>query len=721
MKKHYMHFNETIKSWDEALPLGNGIIGCLIWGDSHSLRLSLDRCDLWDTADAPKIGGEYTYKNLVKMSREGNEKEIERIFDEPYSRPRPTKLPAGRIEIDLKVRDNVKSSLDIMAAEAAVNVGDCVLQGFIDANNEVGIFKIPLNCSYKVINPEFGHIGDDLINDPRFKSEQELHSAQVGNMQNLKYPAPSIVSTEADGIRFDYFIQTTSDKMSYGIFAGSKNGLLVFTVKKAPDRELLVEKALSDIKHAISDGYEWRFTEHKKWWNDYYSKSYITLDDKYFEYNWYLGNYFLGSCSRKGSYPMALQGVWTADNGKLPPWKGDYHHNLNTQITYLSYLKANHLPEGECFVDYLLSLEEKAEQFAREFYEIDEGLCLPSVMDIEGNALGGWPMYAMNPSNIAWLCDSIADLYDYTKDIDFLKDKAYPYIKKFGIFLAKLLERNEEGKLVLPFSSSPEAHDNTAASFLTPNSSYDLALIRNVYEDLVRFADTLGQRDDKARFEGILKELDIIHVDENGSLMISRDEKMYESHHMVSHLMSIHPLRQLDYGKEEEKRIIDASISFYESFGYYLYVGYTFVQRGEMYAIQGNGTKAYEMLKLFWEDFCLQNGFHCNGDYKQKYGMFFTYRPFTLEGNMCAVDLLQEMLLQDHHGKVIIAPAIPQFWKNFSYKMRSKCGAIIEVKVENGNLTSLVATAYADCSFPVYFADKFVSNIELKAGESFTL
>lgn len=721
MKKHIMHFDRTISSWDEAIPLGNGVIGCLIWGESNALRLSLDRCDLWDTAEAPEIGGEYTYKNLLKLAKEGNEKEIERIFDEPYSRPRPTKLPAGRIELNFHFNENVVSSLNIMSAVADIEIRDISIQGFIDANNEVGIFKIPTECGIKVINPEFGLLGEDLIDDPRFFSEQELHSAQVGNMQNLKYPAPQKEEIQIDGINYSYFIQKTSDDMSYGVFAGVKDGILAFTVKKANTPEILFDNAILEIKNAFRDGYDKRCELHRKWWSRFYSQSYITLDDKYFEYNWYLGNYFLGSCSRKGSYPMALQGVWTADNGKLPPWKGDYHHNLNTQITYLSYLKANHLPEGECFVDYLLSLEEKAEKFAREFYDINEGLCLPSVMDIEGNALGGWPMYAMNPSNIAWLCDSIADLYDYTKNNTFLKHKAYPFIKKFGIFLSNLLERNDEGMLVLPFSSSPEVHDNTAKSFLTPNSSYDLALIRNVYEDLIRFSDILGYTEDKIRFKSILSNLDIIHVDEDGSLMISRDEKMFESHHMVSHLMAIHPLRQLNYDNEHDKRIIDASIAFYESFGYYLYVGYTFAQRGEMYAIQGDGKKAYEMLKLFWEDFCLQNGFHCNGDYKHKYGMFFTYRPFTLEGNMCAVDLLQEMLLQDHHGKVIIAPAIPSFWKNYSFKMRSKCGAMIEIKVENDNLTVLEATAYADCSFPIYFANNLVCNIELKKGESFTL
>jgi alpha-L-fucosidase 2 len=193
-----MHFDKTINTWDEAIPLGNGAIGCLIWGRSDALRLSLDRCDLWDTTDAPKISEEYSYKNLVKLAREGNEKEIERIFDEPYSKPRPTKLPAGKIIINCNKNANVVSTLDIMTAEALIEIEDTRIQGFLDANNEVGIFKISGNCDYSVLNPEFGLIGDDLINDPRYKTEQELLSAQVGNMKNLHYPAPIKNESEID-------------------------------------------------------------------------------------------------------------------------------------------------------------------------------------------------------------------------------------------------------------------------------------------------------------------------------------------------------------------------------------------------------------------------------------------------------------------------------------------------------------------------------------------
>ena len=725
MKQHTLYFDKAVSTWDEAIPLGNGAIGCLIWGEPNSLRLSLDRCDLWDTADAPEIGGEFTYSNLVHLAKEGNEKEIERIFDKPYSKPRPTKLPAGRILLDLGNKECISSALCIEEAVATIRSGSVILNGFIDANNEVGIFKVNSKCKFIVQNPEFGLIGDEIINDPRFMTEQDLHSAQVGNMKNLHYPAPIIIENKYKDYDLKYYIQTTSEKMSYGIFLmvhDTPDGqTFVFTVKKDKNKEALLGNAISTLESALCDGYDARFMSHVGWWKNFWDKSYVHIDDELFENNWYLSNYYLGSSSRKGYYPMPLQGVWTADNGLLPPWKGDYHHNLNTQLTYLSYLKSNHINEGECFTDYLLSLEEKAEDFAREFYKVDEGLCLPSVMDIEGNALGGWPMYAMNPSNIAWLCDSISDLYDYTGDIEFMKCRAYPFIKKFGIFLSKLLVTNSEGKLVLPFSSSPEVHDNSARSFLTPNSSYDLALIRNLYEDLIRFAYLTDNCKDICLWQSIYQKLDTMHLDENNSIMLSRDEKPFEAHHMLSHLISIHPLRQLRYDNDDHKKIIDASMASVEAFGYDLYVGYTFVQCAEIYAIQRQGNKAYDMLKLFWEDFCLQNGFHCNGDYKKKHNMFLTYRPFTLEGNMCACDALQEMLLQDHFESMIISPAVPDNFKNYSFKLRSKKGVIVEVVVKNGELNKVDLEAYRNTEFPLYYGERFIQKIKLNINDTISI
>ena len=96
MMNHTIKFNQAIENWDEALPLGNGRIGALIWGKTSALRFSIDRTDIWETSDPLNTDSkEFTYSHMVELAKEGNTDEIRRIFDAPYNYPTPTKLPAG--------------------------------------------------------------------------------------------------------------------------------------------------------------------------------------------------------------------------------------------------------------------------------------------------------------------------------------------------------------------------------------------------------------------------------------------------------------------------------------------------------------------------------------------------------------------------------------------------------------------------------------------------
>ena len=115
------------------------------------------------------------------------------------------------------------------------------------------------------------------------------------------------------------------------------------------------------------------------------------------EKTYYKSMYLFASASRKGFYPLPLQGVWTADDDMLPPWKGDYHHDTNTQLSYQAYLKANRLDEGRTFVDYMWKYRLAFKKFAREFHGV-KGLIIPGVSSLDGKALGGWPQYAMSPT-----------------------------------------------------------------------------------------------------------------------------------------------------------------------------------------------------------------------------------------------------------------------------------------------------------------------------------
>ena len=560
------------------------------------------------------------------------------------------------------------------------------VKAWIHAVSHIGIIEIyaPENTFFiELLSPEFGEKGTEK----KYVYREEERKISQGTLKELKY----LPVKKGESKDLQWFIQPVNEKFSYGI---------VMLVEKKGIKTRILWKIISseDGENWFSDGKnallaeaqkEERefFREHTIWWENYFGESRISLPDKFMEKQWYMTNYLFASASREGCAPMPLQGVWTADDGTLPPWKGDYHHDLNTELSYTHYLKANHLEEGRTFLDFLWELREKGKSFAREFYNA-KGCCLPGVMTIDGKPLGGWPMYSLSPVNQAWLAHGFGEYYRYTGDEKFLKERAYPYMKETGIFIRELLEEREDGMLSLPVSSSPEIHDDTEKSWLTPMSNYDLALLLNLYESLEKYSVLLGDSM-KDIWTDIRKKLPKLAVNEKKVLMLSPDESLEESHRHFSNAMAISPLGLISY-EGEGKEIIDAVIKDYERLGTGQWVGYTFTWMAHLYAIQGNGEKAAEYLNIFWKYFCGPNGFHLNGDFQRKGYSEFTYRPFTLEGNMFSADALQEMLFQMKNGKIRLFPAIPEEWKEkgVSFQnLRGENGLMCSAKIEDGILT----------------------------------
>lgn len=683
-----LNFPHTITRWDEAVPLGNGVCGALIWGAADALRFSLDRGDIWDTRPCPHIDkARFCYSEMVHLARKKKEEEIRRIFDAPYNHPLPSKLPAGKIIFDFGTRENVASLLDISKAQASISIGGIRLESFLHAGKNIGYIRVNLpenSFRFRIENPQFGLDSDG--------PEEGIlaDSVNTASLKVLRYPAPEIL----EGQDMRYFVQTVSGDFSYGIFVKAKeekgHTLLVYTVETGVKEEKRRREVLAELEEALETGYEKALAEHCKWWEGFWAESSIHVPDPFFEKNWYLTNYFLASCSRKGGWPMPLQGVWTADDGQLPPWKGDYHHDLNTEMSYYSYLKANHLEEGECFIDYLWGMAHSARRFARDFYGTD-GLCLPSVMSLDGAPLGGWGMYSLSPTNQLWLCQAFERYYRYTGDRQFLIEKAYPYLSETAEMILGLLEE-KEGVYHLPISSSPEIHDDTIRAFVTPDSNYDLALMRYLFLSLSKLARVL-EKEEEERWEAALEKLPLPAVTEEGILMISPDEALQESHRHHAHAMAVHPLRLITYDTEEGRRIIDATIRDLERLGTGMWVGYSFAWMAELYAIQRNGNGAAHQLAVFWRNHCSPNGFHLNGDYLHRGTSSFHYRPFTLEGNFCAADALQEMLLQSEEGVLRFFPAIPREWEKETVsfeRFRAEHGLLVSARMSGGRITDLL-------------------------------
>lgn len=683
-----------ISRWDEAIPMGNGEMGCLLFGNSRGLIFALDRGDIWDRTNSPEHTPGFNYANLVRLKQEGNKKEIHRIFEVPYHRPTPTKLPTGRLSMDLQINGAGTFSLDLKRAEAEFRVHDIFVKTYIHATQHVGmIYTNSKQPVFKTINPRFGRLRkwDQVFKKSGFSDKT------TNKLRNVKYAMPKYGQEKQGAVQLDWFVQPLNDDTCYGIMLGhrplAEGQEYAYYAYLAQSTEELIQIMKQRVLSALTAGYSQMQAAHLEWWNTYFNLSSVSLPDSYIENRYNIGNYLLGSASRKGNYPMPLQGLWTACDDKfLPPWKGDYHHDLNTQMTYYSYLKSNHLEQGEVFIDFLVSLTERAKEFARNCYNAD-GLCLPSLMDIDGYALGGWAMYSMSPTNQMWLCQVFERYYSYTGNMDFLKNTAYPYMESSAAFIRSLLQEDEDGYLVLPISSSPEIHDNTLKAFVKPNSNYDQAMLLYLFGALEKLAPILNK--DPLPWTHVLKKLRPLAVNRDKVLRISTEEDLLESHRHQSHAMGIHPLRLLDYHKSEDKEIIDATINHAVKLGPKHYTGYSYTWLAEFFAIAKNGDKALEYLNIFWNYFCSVNTFHLNGDYKKQGYSSMSYRPFTLEGNFCALDALQEMLLYSEDGVIALFPALPTAWEDVSFQtLRAWGGVLVSASMKKSRLTS--ASFYAE-------------------------
>lgn len=727
-----LEFANPISRWDEALPLGNGLTGCLIWGGPRDLRFSLDRTDIWDlTPPAGIEKKEFTYENMVRLAREKQTAEIRRIFDAPYQDPVPTKLPAGKLILDVGEGDHVSSLLDFETAQGVLTVrgdfGERIIRAVCHAVEGTGMIQVGDGHSapiVRLVNPPFSR---EAAGEPYSYDAQKRQISQ-GNLSDLCYPAAVFGEKICEeDIRLSWFTQEIAKEFSYGVVMGvrkrAKDTLIFYRIITSRDGERWLEDGTRKVREQLAAGYEAHLETHRKWWANYWGKSRLSLPDPFFEKQWYLTNYLFASCSRKGCCPMPLQGVWTADNGALPPWKGDYHNDLNTQLSYSHFYKANHLAEGECFLDFLWNLREKGRDFAKRFYHT-EGICLPGVMTIDGRPLGGWPMYSLSPTQQIWLCQSFELYFRYTGDREFLEKKAWVFFEETALCMGGLLETGADGLYRLPVSSSPELHDDEAAAWVTPNSNYDLALLRYLYGTLADFSNILGngQAD---KWNAFLCQMPEFSLDERHVLMISPDECLKESHRHLSNAMAICPLGLYRYETPEGRKVIDGVVEDYERLGTGAWTGFSFAWMAHLYAIQKNGQGAREQLRILWESFCGPNGFHLNGDFRKRGYSSFHYRPFTLEANMYGADGLQEMLLQTAPGKVDLFPAIPDEWKEKGVEFenfRAQGGILVSAAIKGGRLRQIsLESAYDQRVLVRIWEGERMERMEisLNAGECF--
>ncbi|QKJ33177.1 glycoside hydrolase N-terminal domain-containing protein [Mucilaginibacter mali] len=653
------------------MPLGNGMLGALIWGKGDKLRLSLDRADLWDERQAMPDLNRYNFKWVQQQVDKKEYGIVQQTLDAPYdTKPYPTKLPAGAIEFNIsrlgKVISNVldiKTALNTVKFESGV-----VFNCYIHATKNQGFFGFE-NLKDTDVLPELivhNYAGNEKA------TNDNTHAGQ--GLQKLGYAKGEVIKT-ANTIRYR---QPVYDGHFYEILIrwtkmGNKLIGLWTVTKDAPaDIPAISEKAKEPT------GWD----SHVKWWAEFWNKSSISIPDELVQRQYYLEQYKLGSVARKGAPAITLQAVWTADNASLPPWKGDFHNDLNTQLSYWPTYTSNHLAEGKTFTDWLWKVKGESEKYTKAYFGVD-GINIPGVVTLSGYPMGGWIQYSQSPTVGAWCAQHFYWQWKYSMDPQFFKEQAYPYITQSAKFLEGITFL-QNGVRKLPLSSSPEYNDNAITAWFKEWSNFDLGLAKFLFKAAAEVSQVKGDKAGQEHWLTILSQLPDFETNETG-FAVAPGQNLTSSHRHMSPYMAIYPLALLDVNRPEDKIRIINSFKQLEAKGTKGWCGYSFSWMACLYARAYEADKAIKQLQIFASNFCSANSFHLNGDQKGGQYSGFTYRPFTLEGNFAFAQGVNELLLQSRGGYIEVFPSIPGNWSNCSFKnLRAEGAFLVSATYKNG-------------------------------------
>jgi len=669
--------------WDEAIPLGNATLGELVWQKGDSLRFSLDHTDLWDLRPVPTLQDpeHFNWRWIRERVAEKDADAIKKKIEDPYSYdPGPTKIPCAALEFPVSSLGEV-SSVHLYVRDAICRVdwkGGVSLETFVAASENVGWFRFT-----GIDDPDFR----PALKTPAYSrpsDPSEGGHSDIGLMA-LGYE-PGIVTEGKDKIIYH---QKGWGDYSYDVAVQWKRrGKTLYGVWSV-STSLDDADAAEEARKALARGPAADWKDHLAYWDAFWETSSVSVPDPVLQHQYDSEMYKLGSASRQNSRPISLQAVWTADDGNIPPWRGDYHNDLNTQLSYWPVYIGNHLSEGKAYLNTMWNQQDAFRQYTRGIFGV-EGIIVPGVTSLDGQPMGGWTQYSISQTVGAWISQHFYLHWKYSADEEFLRTRAYPFTREVATALEQLSVTDASGHRTFELSASPEIYDNTMDAWFHTITNYDLSLMRFAFKAAAEEADALGLAEESGHWSALISELPDFDT-EDDALTFAKGFPYNVSHRHFSHAMAIFPLGLIDWNDgEDSRKIIRATIEKLEEYGPEWWCGYSYSWFGNMKARAMDGEGAAEALRTFAKCFVLPNTFHANGDQTRTGKSRFTYRPFTLEGNFAFASGIQQMLLQSHTGTIRIFPAIPSSWRNVSFDhLRARGAFLVSARMEDGEVTGI--------------------------------